>query len=307
MGCEGSKMTMGDAKRPCDRSGAKQQVLVDARRKSFNTSVTDTGSFGRDHTSRSHSEPPSHDDEHLDDASSEEPTIASSRHSAEEHADAECLTAPVEPMLAVFKTVRTTSDRASAHSVGAMCLLHFPGKKQLRILSESSCDYIVTLQKDEEGAQDVKAMCQRRGFSWMQVDFWPMYHKQRVEELMGHVRAVSNLIRSGKRVMVHCAAGIHRTGMFAYAVLRNLGYTPKAAVQSLKALRETTYNRVGAHRIQGVESLLSASFPYPLSAPFEIPASDLPPVVEPLPPLSPPTSAEAGSPSVSAGSRSSPL
>jgi len=48
---------------------------------------------------------------------------------------------------------------------------------------------------------------------------------------------VAAKISNGKRVFVHCGAGIGRTGMFAVAVLMKLGYPYEKAFQEIKAVR----------------------------------------------------------------------
>eukprot|EP01064_Diplonema_japonicum_P029248 TRINITY_DN4688_c1_g1_i1.p1 TRINITY_DN4688_c1_g1~~TRINITY_DN4688_c1_g1_i1.p1 ORF type:complete len:226 (+),score=62.05 TRINITY_DN4688_c1_g1_i1:55-732(+) len=141
-------------------------------------------------------------------------------------------------------------------SEGGMVLTHFPGKMLACKLRDLGCDVVVTLQKDEEGAQKVKALCGEFSMDWIQIDFWHLYHSGKSNELFAEVAKVSSLIRSGKHVAIHCAAGIHRTGMFAYSVLREIGYSSKAATDSLRHLREVTYLRVGRHRIQGVEKMV---------------------------------------------------
>jgi protein-tyrosine phosphatase len=43
--------------------------------------------------------------------------------------------------------------------------------------------------------------------------------------------------RGGGRVLVHCAAGLGRTGTFAAALLRSLGIAPDAAIALVRATR----------------------------------------------------------------------
>ena len=149
------------------------------------------------------------------------------------------------------------------HVAGTLALSAFPSKKAVKGLKKSGCDLIVTLQKDEEGAQKVGKMCGQTGIEWMQVDFWHLYHRKMSDELFAKVEEVAQRIRKGDSVMIHCAAGIHRTGMFAYSVLLALGYSPKAAVKSIRTLRSHCHARVGAHRVLGVHELLCPHFPNP--------------------------------------------
>eukprot|EP01064_Diplonema_japonicum_P038328 TRINITY_DN9236_c0_g1_i1.p1 TRINITY_DN9236_c0_g1~~TRINITY_DN9236_c0_g1_i1.p1 ORF type:complete len:241 (+),score=26.61 TRINITY_DN9236_c0_g1_i1:60-782(+) len=165
-------------------------------------------------------------------------------------------------------------------AAGGMTLTHFPGRKMMEKLKDSGCDVVVTLQKDKEGAQKVKELCQTYRVQWIQIDFWNLYHTKNSAVLHSQVTVMADLIRSGRKVAIHCAAGIHRTGMFGYAVLRELGYTTAAASLSLRSLREVTYLRVGRHRILGMEDLLGDLFPFQFEGGEE--HTYLPPSTEPL-------------------------
>lgn len=46
-----------------------------------------------------------------------------------------------------------------------------------------------------------------------------------------------------------CSAGIHRTGMVTYGLLRSLGNEKTEAAQILQSLREVTSSQVGEDRL----------------------------------------------------------
>jgi len=46
---------------------------------------------------------------------------------------------------------------------------------------------------------------------------------------------------NGNRFIVHCSAGLHRTSMYIYVLLRRLGDSPDAAVQKIQATRKETH------------------------------------------------------------------
>ena len=61
--------------------------------------------------------------------------------------------------------------------------------------------------------------------------------------------------------LIHCAAGIHRTGIFGYTLLRLLGeLSQKEAYATLKEMRIETFKGVEAWRIELAEKELVTHF-----------------------------------------------
>ena len=64
---------------------------------------------------------------------------------------------------------------------------------------------------------------------------------------------------SAARVVIHCSAGIHRTGMFSYALLRVCGLDPDAAMSTLARLRAVTAQGIGEQRVSWAEDLAAGT------------------------------------------------
>lgn len=58
-------------------------------------------------------------------------------------------------------------------------------------------------------------------------------------------------------IYLHCSAGIHRTGFFAYILLRLMGFDAAAALNELAELRGVTANQVGDDRIKLAEGTVA--------------------------------------------------
>lgn len=108
-------------------------------------------------------------------------------------------------------------------------------------------DLVVVLLKENEGSMDLMAAYQDNGLDAYLVPFTvglatvkPMSYED-AEHVRRAVDNVSKALSDGRTVLVHCSAGIHRTGTFSYAVLRHLGYTPDEALDHIKSLRSVTY------------------------------------------------------------------
>ena len=82
------------------------------------------------------------------------------------------------------------------------------------------------------------------------------------EKVVGLLVELFEGMRSGRshRVLLHCAAGIHRTGMMLYALLRLSGLAPTQATMALMYIRQVTAQGVG-ERIDIVERCV-----FPLAA-----------------------------------------
>ena len=77
-------------------------------------------------------------------------------------------------------------------------------------------------------------------------DIPPDERRSDIEEMLRQVAAV---LRTGGRIFVHCSAGIHRTGMITYALLRSVGLDPLAARDTLALLRKETRDGIGDERL----------------------------------------------------------
>ena len=56
-------------------------------------------------------------------------------------------------------------------------------------------------------------------------------------------------------LLIHCAAGIHRTGLFSYSLLRISGLSKEQTLQAIQQIRNVTYEKCGTTRFELGEAL----------------------------------------------------
>lgn len=126
-----------------------------------------------------------------------------------------------------------------------------PKIRALTTMRDDGATHIVTLLSEGEDARELGAAVTAAGLGWQ----WlprrngdpPADHEDTA--IAAALDAWITLLASGASLYIHCAAGIHRTGMFTHALLRRTGHSPADAQQILAALRTLTAAEAGAHRL----------------------------------------------------------
>ncbi|MBI5349089.1 MAG: tyrosine-protein phosphatase [Chloroflexi bacterium] len=126
------------------------------------------------------------------------------------------------------------------------------GKKTFPFLKESGCDYVVTLISAHEGGERVGEMVKGIGLRW---HWLPLRNgKTPTGEaktmLIEAFPILSQELDRGASMLIHCAAGIHRTGMVAYTLLRWRGYNGAQSLDLIGQMRLFTREGVGQKRIE---------------------------------------------------------
>ncbi len=139
-----------------------------------------------------------------------------------------------------------------AVSKGFLAIGHRPGKKMsFDDLENGSTSAVLTLLQSNEGASSIGAHLNKHGIEWIWFPF--SANASDGEEVRAQVIALyeklEDRLLSGARIYIHCSAGIHRTGMIAYGVLRYLGNDSQQAFLILQNLREVTAAQIGEDRL----------------------------------------------------------
>ena len=109
----------------------------------------------------------------------------------------------------------------------------------------------MTLQGEKENALQIRDATLEAGLEWIwlpMIDGNPLSTKRECE-VKDLYRNLSSVLDTQGKIYIHCAAGIHRTGMIAYGFLRFIGFDTRTARETLLSLREVTARSVGEHRL----------------------------------------------------------
>eukprot|EP00801_Mesodinium_rubrum_P011639 Mrub_11715.p1 GENE.Mrub_11715~~Mrub_11715.p1 ORF type:complete len:179 (-),score=15.38 Mrub_11715:32-568(-) len=132
---------------------------------------------------------------------------------------------------------------------GKLGLWGMPSKQQLNhSFKNENMKLVVTLQGREENNQTEK-VCKNVGVDHIQIDFWKEYYAEKMDVISNLAEKIIKLLKSGQSVLIHCAAGIHRTGTLTYIILRKLGLPHEEAFEYLPNIRKATYHGVGKDRL----------------------------------------------------------
>ena len=143
---------------------------------------------------------------------------------------------------------------------GAIACLHRPTKSGLGILQQQGCTVVITLQSETELPREIKGYCKQVGLRWIWVALQGA-NKKLLESnntawlIREALCSAHELLKSGERMLIHCAAGIHRTGLFTYALLRICGYDKERTLDNIRQIRQVTFERCGKSRFDLAEHL----------------------------------------------------
>lgn len=130
---------------------------------------------------------------------------------------------------------------------GRLALAHRPGYTELHRLPQLGCTHVVTLLSENERAPRLGQRIESLGLRWT----WLPLKNGRYPRgdahdlLLTALPVLSGDLDGGDALLIHCAAGIHRTGMLAYGLLRWRGLSGAEALDLIGRMRAHT--RAGMH------------------------------------------------------------
>ena len=119
--------------------------------------------------------------------------------------------------------------------------------------------HIVTVQRESEKPEDVAKSCKKHGLTHRTIILEGankplLENKNTQKRIRVEVRKLfKHMVENKEKVLVHCAAGIHRTGTIGYSLIRLSGLSEKESVDALLHIRPDTHKGVGDWRIELAE------------------------------------------------------
>lgn len=140
---------------------------------------------------------------------------------------------------------------------GKLAVTRRPKVKALPEMKALGATHLVTLLSRRDGAWVVGSVARAAGLEWIWVDLANADPPPaaRDGELAKSLLDTAGAVREGAAVVVHCSAGIHRTGMFTYALLRAMRLSAEDARLMLACLSAATAEGVGDQRLEWAERL----------------------------------------------------
>jgi protein-tyrosine phosphatase len=153
-------------------------------------------------------------------------------------------------------------DSIAVSGGGCIGLTHFPGRRgidgrgrdwcrdldaDLAAIADWHTTALVSLVEETEfatyGAGDFATRVRRQPFQWHHIPIPDMQTPgaEALKQWQELAPQLAQSIRQGGRVVVHCAAGLGRTGMMvARLLVDQFGYQPEAAIEVVRARRPGT-------------------------------------------------------------------
>lgn len=132
------------------------------------------------------------------------------------------------------------------------------------LYNDYNINYILTLQHQGEHPEKIKKACEQvsdsikwHNFPLAGANMALLMSKEASKMILDNIILLHSKMKERElNIFVHCAAGIHRTGIILYTILRITGESESSAMEAIKQIRIETYRKCGDNRIQYAEKYL---------------------------------------------------
>lgn len=132
---------------------------------------------------------------------------------------------------------------------GRLAVWHRPPLRRVPAVGGDGCTWVVSVLGPQEQPDAVRDAVTTAGlgWAWTELASGEVPRGRAAGRLWNQAAFVVWVLRKGEGVLVHCSAGMHRTGMVAYTVLRLAGLERAQALAMIRRLRPATLNGLLQH------------------------------------------------------------
>lgn len=141
---------------------------------------------------------------------------------------------------------------------GRLALSERPKIKEIRKLKPARCDIILTIlsAKGEQAHKiGLEVMSCNMKWEWLKISNAGNMTNIEKEQFRDMVNRILEAVYEDQSVLVHCSAGLHRTGMFAYALLRKGGLDHEKTMKLIREIRPDTHDAMDEKYIRLADQL----------------------------------------------------
>ncbi len=140
---------------------------------------------------------------------------------------------------------------------GRLALSERPKVKEIKGLVSTDCHQIVIILSVKDRPQNIGVEAEACGVQWQWLKVANASKITDQERLLfkSMVHTIYKAILDNQSVLVHCSAGLHRTGMFAYALLRHANLDREEALEVIKQMRPVTWEALEEKYLTLAETL----------------------------------------------------
>lgn len=142
---------------------------------------------------------------------------------------------------------------------GQLALSERPKIKEIKKLKTDNCTRVVSLLgRRGENAHQIGSEVEAQGmlWDWIKVGTATDLPPMETVLLKNAATTIATALKSGESVIIHCSAGLHRTGILAYCILRNGGMTSDESLSAIGMMREETASALTGKYLETAESLI---------------------------------------------------
>lgn len=145
-----------------------------------------------------------------------------------------------------------------AVGAGQLAVWHRPKFRAIPYLKEAGCSHVVTLLSEKEGGQEIGKIVRSSGMEWIWLPLSGGLPPEGSAKsmLLAALSPLSEILDRGGSMLIHCSAGIHRSGMLTYALLRRRGFSELEALNMISQMRQVTATGLERVHIEWGNSLL---------------------------------------------------